>query len=99
MNMHTRPPRALPPAARHYSSSPHFTEVTVPEKLTSLHRTKPGVWGRLVVEQGTLRFLEPGPPERDEAVSEGEEIIIAPELPHRVSITGPVYFLIEFYRE
>lgn len=99
MNKHTILQRTLPPAVRHYSTSPLFTDVTVPEKLTGLHRTKPGVWGRLVVEQGTLRFMEPGPPKRDVAVSEGEEIIIAPELPHRVAIAGPVSFLIEFHRE
>lgn len=99
MNMPITLPRTLPPTVRHYSTSPVFTEITVPEKLTSLHRTKPGVWGRLVIEQGTLRFIEPGPPERDIAVSEGEEIIIAPEVPHRVAIAGPVRFLIEFHRE
>jgi len=90
---------ALPPGARHYSSSPHFTEVTVPAKLLELHRTKPGVWGRLVVEQGTLGFIEPGPPERARRLRPGDSEIIVPERPHRVALEGPVCFLIEFYRE
>ena len=90
---------ALPPGARHYSSSPRFTEVTLPEKLTGLHRTKPGVWGRLVVEEGALTFIEPGPPEIVRRVLAGEVEIIAPERPHRVAVDGPVCFLIEFYRE
>lgn len=90
---------ALPPGARHTNSSPRFTEVTVPAKLQDLHRTKPGVWGRLVVDQGALTFLEPGPPEYRRRLESGEAEIIAPDRPHRVAIDGPVSFLIEFYRE
>ncbi|UUX51889.1 DUF1971 domain-containing protein [Nisaea acidiphila] len=90
---------ALPPGAQHYSSSPRFTEVTVPAKLTGLHRTKPGVWGRLVVEEGALTFIEPGPAEYTDRLAAGEVEVIAPERPHRVAVDGPVVFLVEFYRE
>ncbi|WP_420403245.1 DUF1971 domain-containing protein [Nisaea sp.] len=92
-------PPALPAGARHYSSSPHFTEITTPAKLTELHRTKPGVWGRLVVDQGTLIFVEPDPWGTEQRVGAGETVIIVPERPHRVALDGPVRFLIEFYRE
>jgi len=39
----------IPADVHKYAESPIFTENTVPEKLTTLHDTKSGVWGRLCV--------------------------------------------------
>jgi len=52
----------IPENAHKYAESPIFTEITVPEKLTTLHDTKSGVWGRLCVLDGRLKYIIPGPP-------------------------------------
>ena len=88
----------LPVGVTKHSETPLFTETTVPAKLTARHDTKPGVWGRLVVVEGALDYVVPGPPETRQRVSAGGFAIIEPELIHHVSLMGPVAFRVEFYK-
>ena len=82
-------------------TTPEFTETTVPAGLLAEHRVAAGVWGRLVVRTGELRFVfdddadgaNPG-----ELVGAGGQVVIPPELPHHVVIVGPVVFVVEFHR-
>src|SRR5690606_3716072 len=55
--------RALPDDVAPYKRTPEFTQDTVPAGLVGEHRTKPGVWGKIVVLEGRLRYhiLEPAP--------------------------------------
>lgn len=80
-----------------YSRTPMFTEATVPAGLLRDHSTKPGVWAKIHVEEGTLRYsidalgivmdLSPADPG-----------IVLPEVPHHVEPLGEVRFFVEFYR-
>lgn len=88
----------IPSSVDKYAESPEFTETTVPAKLTSLHDTKPGVWGRLCILDGSLRYILPGPPLRSTILNAGQIGIIRPEELHRVEMIGPVRFKIEFCR-
>jgi len=88
----------LPADVSKYSESPVFTDTSVPEKLTRVHKTKPGVWGKLVILSGALDFIVPGPPRLTETLSARSHGVIRPAEPHHVNITGPVTFKIEFYR-
>ncbi len=88
----------IPSTVLKYAESPVFTQDTVPEKLTSLHDTKAGVWGRLCVLEGSLSYIIPGPPQSRTVIKAGEIGIIRPEEPHRVEMVGPVRFKIEFCR-
>jgi len=88
----------IPPDVHKYAESPIFTEVTVPKKLTSLHDTKSGVWGRLCVLGGRLKYIIPGPPFLSSILEAGDIGIIRPEESHRVEMIGPVKFKIEFCR-
>lgn len=45
-----------------YSETPVFSEETTPSKLTSVHDTKQGVWGKLVVLAGEIDYIVPGRP-------------------------------------
>ena len=90
--------RSLPDNVRKYSETPVFTETTVPEKLTNLHTTKAGTWGRLCVLEGQLKYIIPGPSPHSVLLKNGEFDIISPEEPHHVEITGPVRFKVEFYK-
>lgn len=81
-----------------YAETPVFNETSVPKKLTSLHDTKPGVWGKIVVLSGELDYIIPGDPDRVEQLCPNKKGWIKPQEIHRVSMTGPVEFKVEFYR-
>ncbi|GJL91705.1 DUF1971 domain-containing protein [Hyphococcus sp.] len=88
----------LPNDVQYYSQTPIFTETTTPAKLTALHDTKPGIWGKLVVLSGALDYIIPGPPAERRQIGAGAFAIIEPAKPHRVTISGPVRYRVEFYR-
>tara|TARA_R110001606_G_scaffold288654_1_gene436832 strand:+ start:254 stop:526 length:273 start_codon:yes stop_codon:yes gene_type:complete len=89
--------KALPPEVKPYHRTPDFTETGIPRALQDDHATKPGVWGRIVVERGTLLLTFA---ESDETVTlrAGDTGIIAPEERHRVAADGSVTFHVEFCR-
>ena len=80
-----------------YKQTTVFTEATVPAGLLHDHTTRAGVWARIVVVEGSLRYhvealglvtlLTPDAPG-----------IVAPELAHRIEPVGAVRFLVAFYR-
>ncbi len=82
-----------------YSETPVFTQDTVPAKLTSVHDTKPGVWGKLVVLEGALDYVVLGPPPARQRITPSNFGVIEPAVPHRVELNGPVRFKVEFYRD
>ena len=88
---------ALPDTVDKYSQSRVFTETTTPANFQKHHQTRPGVWGKLVMERGAMQFEWEG----DEAalsLAAGDTVVIPPETPHRVILDGPVRFFVEFYR-
>jgi tellurite resistance-related uncharacterized protein len=90
--------REWPEQLELYKVTRIFERETTPAGLLTDHRTKAGVWGRLEVLEGglALRFLEP----LDELASlhAGDLAAIPPELPHRVELSGPVRFRVQFHR-
>ncbi len=87
----------LPPGLAPSSGSLNFTENTVPAALQQKHTLAPGRWGVLHVFEGSVRFvnLETGD-ERD--VSAPELIIIHPQVPHKLHLTGPLRCRVDFFR-
>ena len=83
----------LPEDAARYKQTASFTERTVPSGLLRDHRTKRGVWGEIIVEEGRLEYscargtfvLRPG-----------IAGIVEPEQPHRVRPLGSVRFHVWF---
>ncbi|WP_446532553.1 DUF1971 domain-containing protein [Qipengyuania marincola] len=75
-----------------------FSAETVPGKLTSEHRLKPGVWGQLCVGLGLVEFHTSGPSPSTTAVRAGESLIIEPALSHFVRLSTDVQFKVSFYR-
>ncbi len=87
----------LPDTVEKYSQSRPFTETTTPPNFQKYHSTRPGVWGKLVLESGAMTFAW----EDNDAhlsLGEGDTVVIPPEMPHRVILDGPVSFIVEFYR-
>jgi len=79
-----------------YKQTADFTETTVPDGLRRDHTTRAGVWARIVVLEGTLRYrVESLGLTRD--LSPSAPGIVLPEVPHSVEPLGAVRFRVEFY--
>ncbi len=87
----------LPKGLAAYSTSPVFTEETLPESLTKEHRIKAGTWGVIHVTSGRLRFRAPAK-EQDRVLTPETKGLVEPEVVHWVTPLGPVQFYIEFWR-
>ena len=92
-------PTELPENASMYKRTATFTEKTVPRGLTSRHNTKAGVWGKLVVVEGQLGYVELDREGHSVTLRAGQHVVIEPTAYHRVEIIGPVQFFVEFHRE
>ena len=88
----------LPESVEKYAESPVFTEETVPKKLLGVHDTKAGTWGRLVVLEGSVDYIIPGPPSSRQTLDVMTNGIIEPTVPHHLEMKGPVRFKVEFLR-
>ena len=89
----------LPPDLSLVRTTDTFTEATVPAGLRRAHRVATGVWGRIRVEVGSLRFVWEGPDAADPvALSAGDSLVIPPDTPHRVEPADGVRFHVEFHR-
>ena len=88
-----------PTGLQKYSETALFTEETVPKRLLGDHDTKPGVWGKIVVTSGALTYIVCGPPEECFDLSVGVPGLIEPQAKHRVELSGPVAFRVEFYKQ
>ncbi|PWF21511.1 DUF1971 domain-containing protein [Corticimicrobacter populi] len=91
-------PLTLPPGVEPYGRSPDFTPDTLPTALQTDHATAAGVWGRLQVQAGRLRYQLAQSPDVSVELAAGESLIIAPEIRHRVAFIEPGQFHIEFCR-
>ena len=75
-----------------------FDHDTVPAGLLRAHRVADGVWGRLVVLDGTVRFVFEDAPDDPIVVASGGAVAIPPGRLHHVELDGPARFAVEFYR-
>ena len=90
--------KRLPADAVPYQRTKTFDESSLPQALRNAHRTKPGVWGRIHVREGTLRYEILGPETESHVLRPGVTGVIEPEVLHRVEPLGPVRFFVEFLR-
>ncbi|MBT8249220.1 MAG: DUF1971 domain-containing protein [Acidimicrobiia bacterium] len=75
-----------------------FSSETVPKGLLRGHQVAPGVWGNIVVREGSLGFAFEDDLETVRSLTVDDTQAIPPQLPHRVILTGPATFVVEFYR-
>jgi len=80
-----------------YKRTPLFTETTVPTGLTNNHSTKTGVWAKINIVAGRLRYRVPTLDADLELTPERIGIVV-PEVLHNVTPLGPVSFFVEFYK-
>lgn len=88
----------IPDDASVYKATAVFTEATVPAGLRKDHATKPGVWARIVVAEGRLRYDVQPPLARTFDLAPGTPGIVVPEVRHHVTPLESVRFHVEFLR-
>jgi tellurite resistance-related uncharacterized protein len=86
----------LPPGFVAYKRTPVFTETTVPDALRRDHSTRAGVWARIVVLEGRLRYVVQQPALTAE-LDPDRPGIVPPEARHHVEPLTPVRFQVEFW--
>lgn len=79
-------------------TTPTFDEHSTPTGLRRAHQVADGVWGRLVVERGSLGFVFENEPDVVLALGAGDVQVIPPTVLHHVVLDGPVRFAVEFHR-
>lgn len=90
--------KPLPEDVVVYKRTPDFTDGTVPAALRKSHDTKAGVWGRIIVTQGKLRYRILEPAIEDHILDIDHVGIVEPEVPHEVTPLGAVTFHVEFLK-
>ena len=90
--------KRLPPNVIAYKRTPEFTERSIPQALLGSHTTKVGVWGLIVVLEGSLiyRILEPAVEEV--LLTANSKGVVEPAVRHQVAPLERVRFYVEFYR-
>ena len=88
----------LPSTVEFYRRTPEFTETSIPEGLRSSHRTKAGVWGRIVVLEGQLLYRVLAAPAGEVTLDADSPGIVEPEVEHEIEPLGCVRFFVEFHR-
>ena len=79
-------------------TSTEWDEASMPPALRRDHRVARGLWGRIVMGAGRMRFVSETDPVCDVIVTPDGPQAIPPEVTHRVEPIGSVRFAIEFYQ-
>ena len=89
--------KQLPDNVRAYQKSQKFTDKTTPGMMKNDHRTRAGVWAKIIVEKGEVIYHIP---EQDEVHTLTPDMpgIIEPVVFHKVDPQPGARFYLEFYR-
>ena len=94
----TLPDETLPDGVMLQRTTSTFDEHSTPAGLLRAHAVADGVWGRLIVEAGSLGFVFEDTPGDVRTLIAGEHQVIPPLRLHHVVVDGPVRFAVEFHR-
>ena len=90
--------KTLPANVALYKSTPEFNQESVPAGLLRNHTTAANVWGRIVVHEGSVRYVIEEPETEEHLLVPGVPGIVEPQVAHHLVIEGPVRFCVEFHR-
>ncbi len=90
--------KVLPKDVSVYRKTREFSESTVPDAVLNGHRTKEGVWGKIIVLKGSLDYLILEPEMEIVHLSQNEYGVVEPTILHRVKPVGSTRFYVEFLR-
>lgn len=75
-----------------------FSAHDTPAPLRGAHSTRAGVWGRLIVLEGSLTFVDERPGGSTLELGPGKHDVIEPEAAHRVDPSPGCRFRVAFMR-
>lgn len=90
--------KSLPETVTPYKQTPEFDETTIPKGLLKAHSTKSGVWGKIVIIEGELRYQINEPEIAQYTLDASCYGVVEPEIKHEVVPIDKVRFYVEFYR-
>ncbi len=79
-------------------TTPEFTAVSTPSGLRSAHEVADGVWGRLRVRRGSVRFVFEDARDDAMVISADGSVDIPPQRRHHVEPADDAVFVVEFHR-
>lgn len=87
-----------------YKSTPIFTSDNIPKMFLHLHNTRAGVYGKINVISGQLKFYgfteRRGEIEQEILIKQGDMAISPPEYWHKVEfLTDDTSFSVDFYAQ
>ena len=88
----------LPSNVVAYKQASEFTELTIPAGLLKDHKTKDGVWAKIVILEGRLEYtiIEP---ELDVIELRVDKFgVVEPTVLHHIAPLGKVRLYVEFYK-
>lgn len=88
----------LPKDLEKIGETPIMNETNVFKDILEEHKTPKNKLGYLKVLEGQLDFVWADAPELIYTVDANHPLVIFPEKSHRVILTGPVQFKVEFYK-
>jgi tellurite resistance-related uncharacterized protein len=88
----------LPEGVELVRTTDELTAESMPAGLRRAHRVAAGVWGRLRVLEGSVRFTFETDPPASRTLPAGEAQVIPPERPHFVDPAPDARFVVEFHR-
>ncbi len=91
--------KTLPASAVTYKRTPDFTHETVPAGLLRSHSTKEGVWGKIVVLEGSLLYRILEPTMEEVLLTPDRHGVVEPTVRHEVVPSADAKFHVEFMRE
>lgn len=87
----------MPEGLTPFQQTPVFTEASIPAGLQQDHATGSGIWAKIRVQAGQLRYQAPDLG-IDTVLSPPEVGVIVPTVRHAVTPIGTVHFFVEFFR-
>jgi len=90
--------RSIPSHVVAYKKTPEFDETCIPKGLLKAHQTKDGVWGKIIIVEGQLKYRIIEPEEEVIILNDASPGIVEPTMFHEVEAIGKVRFYVEFYR-
>lgn len=93
----------IPQHFRHTRATPFWDKTTVPQALLNRHNTKQGVYARLSVMRGAVKYIgfadeQAQAAEREVVIKAGCFAISPPQYWHRIELlTDDTYFNLDFF--
>lgn len=90
--------KPLPAALAPLNKTAVFDQHTVPSPLLHSHRTKTGIWGKIVVLEGALVYRILEPILEEVTLTPDTFGVVEPDVRHEVVPGDGVRFYVEFFR-